>query len=55
MEKEREYRILLINIIIGIAIATIANANFFQIVQKISLLTDSTFGPSLNIVPGLEV
>ncbi|WP_310555490.1 hypothetical protein [Flavobacterium sp.] len=35
-EKEREYRIMIINIIIGIIIAALANANFFEIVKKIS-------------------
>lgn len=35
-EKEREVRVLIINIIIGILVASLANANFFQIVKDIS-------------------
>lgn len=35
-EKEREYRLMVINILIGIVIATLANANFFEIVKQIS-------------------
>lgn len=35
-EKEREYRLMVINILIGIIIATLANANFFEIVKQIS-------------------
>ncbi|MBK8601489.1 MAG: hypothetical protein IPN80_13880 [Flavobacterium sp.] len=38
-EKEREYRVMIINIIIGIIIAAMANANFFEIVKKISSST----------------
>ncbi len=35
MEKEREYRIQVINIFIGILIAAFANANFFEIIANI--------------------
>lgn len=35
MEKEREYRIQVINILIGIMIAAFANANFFDIIEQI--------------------
>lgn len=35
MEKEREYRIQIINIIIGIIIAAFANADFFEITEQI--------------------
>lgn len=34
-EKEREYRLLVINILIGIIVATVANANLFEIIRSI--------------------
>ncbi|WP_130733697.1 hypothetical protein [Flavobacterium sp. J27] len=34
-EKEREYRLMVINILIGISIATLANANLFEIIRSI--------------------
>ncbi|MGC4039938.1 MAG: hypothetical protein QM710_03855 [Flavobacterium sp.] len=40
-EKEREYRVMIINIIIGIIIAALANANFFEIIKKISSKTSN--------------
>ncbi|MCQ4142269.1 hypothetical protein [Chryseobacterium sp. EO14] len=39
-EKEREYRVMIINVLTGIIIATLADANFFEIVKSISLNTD---------------
>ncbi|TYA71758.1 hypothetical protein [Seonamhaeicola marinus] len=35
-EKQREYRVLVINILVGIIIAVFSNANFFQLVKSIS-------------------
>ncbi|MDC6361651.1 MULTISPECIES: hypothetical protein [Flavobacteriaceae] len=53
MEKEREYRILLINIIVGIAIATFCNANFFEIVNNISRLPDDdSTNKTFSIISG---
>lgn len=40
-EKEREYRVMVINIIVGIMIAALANANFFEIVKQISTESDA--------------
>lgn len=40
-EKEREYRVMIVNILVGILIATLANANFFEIVKDISSKKDS--------------
>ena len=34
-EKEREYRLMVINILIGIIIATLANSNLFEIIRSI--------------------
>ena len=45
-EKERAVRVLIINIIIGIVVACLANANFFQIVKAI---TDSAGAPHLQL------
>lgn len=45
-EKEREYRLMIINILTGITIACLSNANFFEIVRQISHLKKET---SLNI------
>lgn len=45
MEKEREYRILIINIIIGIIIAIFTNANFFEIISTIKKGT-----PELGVI-----
>ena len=45
-EKEREYRLMVVNILIGIVIATLANANFFEIVKQIS---SPDTGASLSI------
>ncbi|GAB4510272.1 MAG: hypothetical protein Tsb004_12800 [Allomuricauda sp.] len=52
MEKEREYRILLINIIVGIAIATFCNANFFEIVNNISKLPEASPNDTFRIISG---
>lgn len=35
-EKEREYRVMIINILVGILIATLADGNFFNIIRDIS-------------------
>lgn len=51
-EKEREYRIMVINILIGIILATLANANFFQIIEKISEFDPENTRQTLNIIPG---
>ena len=45
-EKEREYRLMIINILTGITIACLANANFFEIVKQISQSNNDT---SINI------
>ncbi|MEO7979272.1 hypothetical protein, partial [Flavobacterium sp.] len=39
-EKEREYRVMIINVLVGILMATLANANFFEIVSQISSQKD---------------
>ncbi|WP_136666826.1 hypothetical protein [Flavobacterium sp. H122] len=48
-EKEREYRVMIINIIIGIIIAALTNANFFEIIKKI---TSSTTNKDVVIIEG---
>lgn len=48
-EKEREYRVMIINIIIGIVIATLANANFFEIIKKI---TSSAANKDVVVIEG---
>jgi hypothetical protein len=45
-EKEREYRLMVINIIIGIVIATLSNANLFEILKSIKSLKSET-----NVLP----
>lgn len=52
MEKEREYRVLLINVIIGITIAAFSNANFFEIVDNISTIPSDQQQKSFSIVSG---
>lgn len=49
-EKEREYRILTINIILGILLATLINANFFEIITAISTISGQ--GNDLNLISG---
>ncbi|MCQ4142563.1 hypothetical protein [Chryseobacterium sp. EO14] len=41
-EKEREYRVMIINVLIGIVIATLADANFFEIVKEIGSLKENS-------------
>lgn len=55
MEKEREYRVMTINIIVGLAIATFTNANFFQIVERISKIPVTKGDVSLGIITGWKI
>lgn len=50
MEKEREYRVMIINIIVGIVIATFANANLFEILKEIG-----TIGKEVNPLKGWQI
>ena len=53
-EKEREYRVMTINIIVGIIVATISNGNFFEISEAISnVATENNNG--LQILPGWDL
>ncbi|WP_203296576.1 hypothetical protein [Luteirhabdus pelagi] len=52
LEKEREYRVLTINIICGLGIATFSNANFFQLVERISSIPDASDNVNLAIITG---
>jgi len=53
-EKEREYRILAINILIGISVATLTNANFFQIIEEIPKLATNNGNESINFIKGWQ-
>lgn len=46
-EKQREYRIMTINILIGIIVAVLMNANLFQIIQDIFEQSNSSDGVRL--------
>lgn len=49
-EKEREYRILTINIVFGILLATLINANFFEIISVVGKISEGD--SELNIISG---
>jgi hypothetical protein len=47
-EKEREYRIIIINILIGFIIATLLNANLFQIAEALFTKINGNFVPPVQ-------
>ncbi|WP_024772963.1 hypothetical protein [Aquimarina macrocephali] len=53
-EKQREYRVLVINILVGIAIAIFSNANFFELIKSISTFKGND-NNNINIILGWTI
>ncbi|WP_445712203.1 hypothetical protein [Flavobacterium sp.] len=56
-EKEREYRLMVINILIGVIIATLANANLFEIIRaiKTNIKTVPISGHNIETIDSYQV
>ena len=56
-EKEREYRIITINILVGVLVATLANADFFHILENLNQLVAAVedSNPNVSILPSRDI